>query len=152
MRAAKAFGVLAIVSCSLVSACNSSAPTRLDYAGEWSGTTSHGVPITFTISSDEHVTSISVGHDFNGCSGSQTFSNLDLPIATNITCPQGPCPAQLSTYRAFYYSDGIPTFDDRPTTFVYGHFPTMTLASGAVGFRNYPGCGTVYAMWTASRR
>jgi hypothetical protein len=153
MRAAKPIGVLVIVSCSLLSACNSAAPTSLSYAGEWSGTTTQGVPISFTISSDDRLTSISLAHNFNGCSGSQTFANLNLPIAMDIPCQPGPCPAPLSSYRGFFYTDNPTTLDDRPATFVTGHFSRLTLASGAVGFRNYPGCGAeyVYATWTASR-
>jgi hypothetical protein len=35
------------------------------------GTTAQERPLLFTISNDETVTSVTVGHDFNGCAGSE---------------------------------------------------------------------------------
>ena len=74
--------------------------------GEWSGTTSQGMPIAFSVSQDEKVTAITVGYRFNSCSGTQTFSNLNLPTAPDVTCVPGPCPASVSSYRAFSFADG----------------------------------------------
>jgi hypothetical protein len=96
--------VPAIVLCALANACSTSAPTPVGYAGQWTGTTAQGRPIAFTVSADEKVTSITVGYSFNGCSGSQTFSNLNLDTAPNVTCIPGPCGPGMSSYRAFNYS------------------------------------------------
>jgi hypothetical protein len=49
--------------------------------GEWEGTTSQGKPIAFTVSQDETVTSITLGYDFNDCSGTRTFAELSIPTA-----------------------------------------------------------------------
>src|SRR5713101_2725466 len=60
-----------IFLCALAGACGSgTAPTPAGYAGQWIGTTAQGRSIAFTISADEAVTTITVAHDFNGCSGS----------------------------------------------------------------------------------
>jgi hypothetical protein len=142
-----------IVSCLQAAACGGSptAATPAGYAGQWSGTTMQGRPIAFTIDADEVVTSITLGHDFNGCSGSQTFSNLRLAIAPNVTCIPGPCSPSLQSYRAFSFGSG-----DRlegPSTQINGLFPSQTHAEGAVYFRDFPGCGSALAVgWTATRR
>jgi hypothetical protein len=121
-----------------------------NYAGEWSGTTAQGRPITFTVSGDAKVTSIVVGYSFNGCSGSQTFSNLNLETAAMVECIPGPCPASLSTFRSFSHLTGS---IDGPMTTVNGLLYSTTTAEGAVGFRNYPGCGTALGIaWTATKR
>jgi hypothetical protein len=100
---------LVILWCALADACNSpNSPTSEGYAGQWSGTTGQGRPIAFTISRDETVTTISVGHDFDGCSGTETFPNLSLPIAPQVQCIPAPCPASVSSYRAFRHSSGNP--------------------------------------------
>ena len=63
-------GVPTIVFCALAIACgNPSAPSDRSYEGQWTGTTAQGKTVTFTISPDENVTAITVGHEFNGCSG-----------------------------------------------------------------------------------
>jgi hypothetical protein len=144
--------VLAIVFGVLVSGCGSTAPTPVGYAGQWSGTTAQGKPIAFTVSADDKVTSITVEHSFNGCSGSQTFSNLNLETAPNVTCIPGPCPPSVASYRAFSYAAGDRSIDG-PSTSVNGLFLSMATAQGAVGFTNYPGCGTALGVgWTAIRR
>jgi hypothetical protein len=144
--------VLAIVFGVVVSGCGFTAPTPVGYAGQWSGTTAQGKPIAFTVSADDKVTSITVEHSFNGCSGSQTFSNLNLETAPNVTCIPGPCPPTVASYRAFHYAAGARSIDG-PSTSVNGLFLSMATAQGAVGFLNYPGCGTALGVgWTAIRR
>ena len=106
--------------------------------------------MTFTVSSDQKVTAIAVGYSFNGCSGTQTFSNLNLDTAPMVTCIPGPCPDSVSSYRAFGYSARSP---DGPSTSVNGLFPSTTRAEGQVTFRDYPGCGTAVGVgWAATRR
>lgn len=119
--------------------------------GEWEGTTSQGSPILFTVSSDETVTTITIGYDFNGCTGSRTFSDLIVPTNPDVTCIPGPCPATLKSYRAFSYIDG--SFGSGPVTQINGVFLPRNQARGQVNFDDYPGCGTATAVqWTASRR
>ena len=53
--------------CALPSAsCGTTTPTRVGYAGEWSGTTAQDRPIVFTASPEDKVTSITVGHSAEG--------------------------------------------------------------------------------------
>jgi hypothetical protein len=105
--------------------------------------------MTFTVSPDQKVTAITIGYDFNGCSGLQTFSNLNLGIAPMVTCIPGPCSDALSSYRAFNYSAGS---TGGPFTTVNGLFPSTTRAEGQVVFRDYPGCGTAVGIgWTATK-
>ena len=142
--------VVTMAWCALLSACGSTSPSSATLDGQWSGTTSQGTPIAFTVSSDQRVTVISVGYSFNGCSGMQTFSDLSLETAPMVTCIPGPCPTPVSSYRAFNYSSGRLA---GPTTTINGLFTLMTRAEGQVGFRDYPGCGTAIGIgWTANKR
>ena len=139
----------------LASAC-SSGPTSPSSSslsvGQWSGTTAQGASITFTVSSDETLTAIAVGYSFNGCSGTQTFSNLHVTTAPNVTCIPGPCSDAISTYPAFVYLSGS-AVTGGPSTIINGLFLLGNRAQGQVSFRDYPGCGTAAGVdWTATRR
>jgi len=143
--------------CVLASACSSpilplplaGAPSLS--AGEWSGTTSQGTPLTFVVSANEQVTTITLGYDFNGCAGSHTFSDLSVPTAPNLTCIPGPCSGVLNSYRAFSYSAG--SAPGGPVTQINGLFLPRNEAKGQVTFHNYAGCGDVVtAEWAATRR
>jgi hypothetical protein len=141
--------LLTIALCALVSACGSSPTTPSpggppSYEGQWSGTTSQGRPITFTVSPDQKVTAISVGYNFNGCSGVNTFSNLTLDIG------YPPNPAAPTLGPGFGYGSGPP--DGPNYTQVYGSFTSNTTATGSVIFGGYPGCGNSGGIWTATRR
>jgi hypothetical protein len=119
--------------------------------GEWVGTTSQGQPIAFTVSEDERVTAITVGYDFNGCSGSKIFGDLSVPTAPQVTCIPGPCSGVVNSYRAFGYTNG--PVASGPVTQVNGLFLPGGEARGQVSFRDYPSCGvTPPAEWTARRR
>src|SRR5687768_6879095 len=96
--------------------------------GQWSGTTAQSTVITFTVSSDEILTTLSVGHTFNGCSGMQTFSNLQVATAPDVTCIPGPCSGTISTYRAFGFSSG--SRGTGPSTAVNGLFLPGDRAQG----------------------
>ena len=115
-------------------------PARYD--GQWRGTTSQGRPITFTVSSAQKVTAITVGYSFNGCSGVNTFSNLNLDIGVT------PNPA-TSLGPGFGFGSGAP--DGTNYTQVYGSFRSNTTAAGTVIFGDYPGCGNAIGNWTATR-
>jgi hypothetical protein len=120
-------------------------------AGEWSGTTSQGTPISFVVSPNEQVTTITLEYDFNDCAGSHTFSDLSVPTAPDLTCIPGPCSGVLNSYRSFGYSAG--SVAGGPTTQINGLFLPRNEAKGQVTFRNYAGCGDVVtAEWTATRR
>jgi hypothetical protein len=126
------------------------APSSLS-AGEWRGTTSQGAPIAFTVAADETLTSITIGYDFNGCSGSQTFSDLAVATAPDLTCIPGPCTGVLQSYRAFGYSQGSPGAG--PYTQVNGVFLPGSEARGQAVFSEYPSCGTATGVeWTATPR
>ena len=148
------FRVIGLVSIVLASAC--SGPTNpstnsSNPVGQWTGTTAQGAPIAFTVSADEKVTALTIGYSFNGCSGSQTFSNLNLPTAPDVTCIPGPCSGTISSYRAFNYSDG--QRGTGPSTTINGLFLPGNLAQGQATFLDYPGCGTASGVtWSAARR
>ena len=117
--------------------------------GEWSGTTAQGMPIAFTVSADEKVTAITVGHKFGGCSGSQTFTNLSQPTVSDTICVPGPCSDRVTSYRSFSYAE--PRFGATQTS-VFGLFLPLDRAQGQVNFDS-PGCGTAIGVgWTATRR
>ena len=118
--------------------------------GEWSGTTAQGMPIRFVVSPNETVTTITVGYDFNGCSGSHTFADLNVPTAPNLTCIPGPCSGIQESYRAFGYSVGSV---GAPFTQLNGLFLPGNQAKGQAVFRDYVGCGTATPVeWIATRR
>jgi hypothetical protein len=141
-----------IVFCALASACgNPSGPSKASYEGQWTGTTAQGKTVTFTISPDEKLTAITVGHEFNGCSGTQTFSNLSLSIAPQIQCIPAPCSNQLMSYRAFGYQTGDPV--EGPATSLNAVFISGDRVEGMVNFRLFPGCGSAMGVvWSATKR
>src|SRR5206468_7810481 len=132
--------------------CGSSTAPSSSYAGQWSGTTTQGAAISFAISPDEKVTTISIGYNFAACSGTQTFSNLSLAIAPNVICSPGPCPPSLTSFREIEFESG--NIVSGPSTSVAGVFLANATVQGTATFRNYPGCEDVVgtASWTAVKR
>jgi hypothetical protein len=117
--------------------------------GEWSGTTAQGMPIAFSVAEDETVTAITIGHRFNDCVGSQTFSELTVQSAPDVTCIPGPCSGRLESYRAFGFEDG-PV--NGPRTMVKGLFLPGGRAQGQASFVGFGACGTATPVeWTATR-
>ena len=147
-------GVWLVAFCALIGACGSpSSPSagQANYEGPWSGTTAQGRPVAFTISSDQNVTTLTVGHEFNGCSGSQTFSGISVSIMTQVQCIPAPCSNQLSSYRAFNYSVG--TSLEGPGTSINALFVSTDRAEGLLHFRGFPGCGDALSVpWNATKR
>ena len=138
-----------IACCTAAAGCGGPGGPSSGYAGEWAGTTAQGTTIAFTISENERVTAISVGYNFGGCSGAESFSNLDLPIAPDVTCIPEPCPPNISSFRRLSYSSGR----DGPSVTINGVFGSQTRAEGIVAFRDYPACGSAIGTpWTAMRR
>ena len=67
-------------SCVFLSGCDDAGltdPGPVGHVGEWSGSTFQGRPISFTVSSEQQVTTISLGYQIDSCSGVETFSNLN---------------------------------------------------------------------------
>lgn len=160
MKAA-VLAVTAVSLCLLAAACggsSSSAPgtgptPSAGFAGQWTGTTGQGQPLTFTVSSDEKVTAISVGYSFNGCSGAHESSNLSLEIKPQVICIPAPCPPAVTSSRLLNYDDGNP-FQGQYTSVngVLVEALGLFTGEGSVTFRNYPSCGTTRTSWTARRR
>ena len=123
-------------------------PGALDYAGDWSGTTSQGRPISLTISSKQHVTAISVAYDFSGCSGVKTFTGLDVALKT---APGGLLPPELEQYAGFSVRDGAQGAAN--ATQVVGALKSETSAAGAAWFENYAGCTNTFEdiTWNATK-
>lgn len=117
--------------------------------GEWEGTTSQGRPIAFTVSRDEKVTSITLEYDFNGCSGTRKFLDINIPTAPELHCIPGPCARTAASYRAFGFSVG--TAAGGPYTQINGVFLPRNQAKGQAIFSEYPNCGSATVQWTATR-
>ena len=153
-KKAKALLRIGSVAGVLASACSSgpASPSASSLSvGQWSGTTAQGASIAFTVSFDEILRTISVGYAFNGCSGTQTFADLNVPTAPDVTCIPAPCSGSLSTYRAFGYTSR--SVGTEPSTTINGLFLPGGRAQGQVSFRDFPGCGTAAGVeWTAMRR
>lgn len=145
--------LLTIAVCLAASACGDdrvvSPSAANDYAGQWSGTTTQGRSITLSVSAEQKVTSITVGYNFGGCSGTHTFSDLSLDIGTG---PSGLPPRQPSqpSLPGFGFGSGSP---EAPNfTQVTGFFTSNQTASGSAAFLNVPDCGNAVANWSAAKR
>jgi hypothetical protein len=156
-RAAWYFATLACVSlagCGLIRPRAVIAPLSVGQSlsvGEWSGTTSQGTPIRFTVSPTESVVAISVEYNFNGCSGTHTADDVSVPTTPDLHCIPGPCSGTLASYRAFAYSVG--SDPGEPRMQINGIFLPGGRAQGQIGFFDYPACGSATGVtWTATRR
>ena len=141
--------VLTTALCVFISACSDSdagptTPGPARYDGEWTGTTSQGRPITFTVSPDQKVTDITVGYSFGSCSGTNTFSNLNLDIGTS------PFPGAPQIGPGFGFGSGSPELPNY--TQIYGNFSSSTSVNGSVIFGAYAGCGNSGGIWSATKR
>jgi hypothetical protein len=134
----------AVLALALAAACGRgpSGPSAVSYAGEWTGATSQGTPIAFTVSSDRKLTKVSLVYNFNGCTGTSAFS-ADVPI---VDVPTAPVP----TASAIFDSGR-----DAPNrTLINFLFTSGTDAHGLVILTDYAGCGAgvTSAAWTAAKR
>src|SRR5262245_32235187 len=151
MRTRNQRGILAVKShyasliatCLAISACGGSptASTKAvpQFAGEWTGTTSQGAAIAFTVSPSEKVTAITVGYAFAGCSGTKTYPNLSI----DLQVPAAALPARL-----FDYDSGGPE-----RVLVHGDLGAVT-ANGLIVFTGFSTCSqpTSNTAWSASKR
>ena len=119
-------------------ACAPARPTPLNFSGDWSGTTSQNQPITFTVSGDLRVTTITLGYNFGGCSGTLTMP-ADAPLL-NTTA---------TASAAVIYTPQGATGPGRATVrFV---FTSIASANGTIEFADFPTCGSATANWTATK-
>jgi len=120
-------------------ACSPVRPAPLDFSGSWSGTTSQGRPIAFSVSPDLRITTLSIDYAFSTCSGTVTMS----PSAA-LANPNGTASAV-----AVNAPNGL---NGPSRTSVNFLFPSPTSASGTAQFFDYPDCGNSNATWTATKR
>lgn len=145
--------VVAVILAAMPLGCSSpteptGAATTASYAGEWTGTTSQGSPIAFTIVG-ESVTTLTLGHNFGGCSGVRTFTNLNLSIVPDIVCVPGPCTAAMQSERGFsFFTGGRESFTQLTTLSM-----RPSSAMGGITFSDLDSCGTATGVsWTAAKR
>ena len=132
-------------------ACSSGSVTAPDgleraYTGEWTGATSQGTTITFSVSAPNIVTSITIGHSFNGCRDTQTFSGLSVGIGESGLPGRMPTPSN----PGFGFGSGSPEAPNFVQ--VAGQFTSSQSANGTVTFLNFGGCGDTVEHWTATKR
>ena len=129
----------------LAAACGHgpSSPSAPSFAGEWSGTTSQGTPITFTVTADLQLTALTIGYNFNGCLGSASYA----PNVALLRIPTLPVPA----YSVTYQSGPVGSANRALVNFF---FTSASDAHGTIIFTDYPECGAglTEAVWTATRR
>lgn len=135
--------VLIATSCILSTGCgaaSSTAPGPVGQAGEWRGTTFQGRPISFSVSSQQQVTAVSLGYQIDTCSGVETFSGLTVPLTSVGGVPAFQFAAKLADTRQIVIQGFLmPDGSIRGTVTVYAP----------------PSCGrseTVAGMFTANRR
>jgi hypothetical protein len=128
-------GLAVLIGC----ACSPSRPAPLNFSGDWTGTTSQGRPIAFTVSADLTITRLSVDYAFGTCSGNVTVSpNVALTntsgtaVALVAYAPNGPGGPNRAVVRFL--------------------FPSIAEASGSAEFSDIATCGNSTATWTATKR
>jgi hypothetical protein len=137
--------LVASASCDGGSPSDPTPPDRNGYAGEWSGATLQGGPISFTVSPEQRVTSITITYNLNGCSDERTFSDLSLEIGTPPRPGGGPF-----ANPGFGYASGA--LDQPDFVSVTGAFTSTETATGVMVFSEYFGCGNGAFVWNAGRR
>ena len=70
-------GLLGLVcGCGSTTPAGPAAPSPGGFQGEWSGTTFQGLPISFTVSSEQRVTRLTVGYRLDSCVGTDTSTEV----------------------------------------------------------------------------
>jgi hypothetical protein len=100
-----------------------------DLAGSWSGKTSQGQAISFTVDSTNSITALSYGFDLpNGCTSGFGFGGGSIDVSS----------------LAFSYSSTVGSIN--------GTFNSNSSASGSITVASATGCvGSVAATWTATK-
>jgi hypothetical protein len=137
--------------CIVLSACgDKSSPTApssppTSFNGQWSGTTSQGQSISFSVASDR-VTTVSVGYNYSGCSGTATATNLNLEITDLRGTPfESPEPF------GFFSLLGPYSESDNTQFTAWFKSPSERTGRGYVLFVR-PQCGESFAFWTVTKR
>ena len=137
--------------CVAVSGCGDSSPSApspatTSFNGQWTGTTSQGQPISFTVVSDR-VTTISVGYNYSGCSGTATASNPNLEIGDLRTRVSQPPPEPYS------FSGLVGPYSESDNTQITAFFssPAERNGHGIILFVR-PACGETIALWSVTKR
>ena len=138
-------GLWSTTACSSGSATAPGGPERA-YTGEWTGATSQGTTITFSVSAPNIVTSITIGHSFNGCRDTQTFSGLSVGIGESGLPGRMPTPSN----PGFGFGSGSPEAPNFVQ--VTGQFTSSRAANGTVTLLNFVDCGNSVALWNATKR
>jgi hypothetical protein len=144
---ARRLGVLLLVCLTACSSPTAPEPVPVGYAGEWTGNTEQGTPVSFSVYGEE-VTSFTLAFNFSStCSGSVTSPS---PMAIHTLDPPNPPP--LSQEPGF--GMGWPKAPSEWGVAVYGVFsPDRRSASGEFLMVRYPGCDIVMGVkWSARRR
>ena len=110
-----------------------------EFDGAWTGTTTQGLPASFTVS-NRAITAITVQYNVSGCSGVKSFTNL------NVSIPQssGPMPAQVN------YTSG-PAGGPDQTSLFFVFYPNASAINVNATFFNYTGCGNASTFFAAFR-
>lgn len=145
--------ILAMVALlGVLGSCGGSPPTgpsTSGYAGQWSGAVVQGGSVSFTVSPEQRVTSITVNCSLSGCSGSTTFDGLALDIATLQRPPENPGVGPFDNPRFACTSGGPQGTNSISLT---GAFPSSGTATGVTIYNDFRGCGSGLATWNATRR
>jgi hypothetical protein len=146
--------LLAVITIPASVACGPASPAqpsaRPDYAGTWTGPTSQGGRITFAVSSEQRVVAIGVEYNLNGCSGTAVLSGLALEVSRPQLAPGSPNAGGPFDNPSF----GTGTHGLTQPNFlgVSGSFVSDDTARGVLTLREYGGCGSGTATWSAARR
>ena len=118
-------------------------PARVSYAGEWSGTTTQGDAIAFTVSDEQKVIALTINYRFDDCAGTRSISPLSLDIG------YFPDPTRVGK-PGFGYAEG--DIQKEIIFSVYGEFRSPDTAHGVNSFLNYMGCRFGVEGWDARKR
>jgi len=146
--------LLAVIAISGSAGCGPVSPAEPsagpDYAGMWTGPTSQGGTITFAVSSEQKVVAIGVDYNLNGCSGTAVLSGLSLEVSRPELAPGSPNaggPFDNPSFGTGTHGLTLPNFLG-----VSGSFTSGDSARGVLTLRQYGGCGSGTATWTATKR
>jgi hypothetical protein len=137
-------GVLLVLCPAACSSPTRPEPVPAGYAGEWTGTTAQGTPVSLSVDG-EQVSSFALAFNFSpACSGSVT---LPGPVQIVMQVPPGPPPFDQPGFAMGLNGNG------GWGVAVYGAFSQdRRSVSGQFQLVLYPGCGTLNGTWSARRR
>src|SRR5215471_5904894 len=86
--------IVLVTACSVAASCGGSgsspspAPAPATYEGQWTGLTSQGSDISFTVTAAQTIMTVNFGFSFPGCSGGAGgFLSPGAPIVTTTPTP-----------------------------------------------------------------